>query len=811
MKQLILSLRVFKNYRLYSVINVLGLALSLACVIMISRYLYSETSVDTMHSKCRNIYAVYSQRLNSSEMNPTDTENVNNMPNFTDISKDPAVVAKTRLILCPEEAARYDNRDYSVDLLVVDSSFSKLFDFTTRVGSLSEVIRSVDQVALSSQMAQIMFGSEDPLGKSLTIRDKLYTVTAIMGEQSSKTSFRFDIIVPMQDRRSWSRMEAEYLLMADNFDYHAFNDKYSTYHKRHDGDVDNRFSIYPIRDSYFNTSISNWTPTMRSFGDKGSLNVIFIIAIVVLLIGAFNFINIYTVLMLRRSREVGVKKVFGATTSSITMGIYLENLLMVIVAVFVGWLITLLSSDYAASTLGIPVVDNSLFNLIITSVMVVIIPLLTTIYPYIKYRYSQPITSLRSVNSRGGSIFSRAFFLVLQYSMTIIMVIVSLYFMRQLHFMLNSELGYTHKDIISATMFVDNKANVSDNWEEYMKYMDDMSNRSKLLLDKLSQSPLIEKFSYNTSPIEIDKASGSQQLKLLPDGQSVNMSYLFCDANFFSMYDVEKLQGRLFSDSTDVFAQYLCIVNETLLRDLGIKDYTTALLQPNARLWFNDRESMKINPPYSIVGVIKDFHIGHLGQRNSPLIIVYNQCDNQSWVDLEAKLNIKVKPDKMAEAIELLGELHREYGNGEFSYTLLDDQIAAQYVEDRKVTNIFMTFAIIAILIGSLGLFSLSLYDVQQRYREIALRRINGATVSMIVVMLLRKYYMLLGISFVIGASVSYLAIDWYMSDFVTRAPLSWWIFALGAFLTAAISLLTLIIQTLRAARTNPAVAMKSE
>lgn len=343
-----------------------------------------------------------------------------------------------------------------------------------------------------------------------------------------------------------------------------------------------------------------------------------------------------------------------------------------------------------------------------------------------------------------------------------------------------------------------------------------MKNNYKIICDELAKSPIVQNFSCNESPHKVSYSSNNFKMKLLPDGEFIGVAILGCDREFFSMYGIDKTAGRLWSDSTDLFAQYLCIVNEAFLREFGIDDYTTASIQTNKRIWYSamNEQEMKLmeqNPPYTIVGVVRDFQVGHLKSKTPPLIIYYSSYNNAEIDPAREQLQVQAAPGKATEVIKLLEELHGKYGNGEFSYTMIDDEIAKQYEQDRKVTNIYTTFAMIAIIIGSLGLFSLSLYDIQQRYREIALRRVNGATIMQILTLLLRKYYIMLCIAFVIAAPVAYFAIEWYMQDFANKVTLDWWIFAIAAVVTAAISILTLIYQTIKAAMTNPAVAMKAE
>ncbi|KAA6318350.1 Macrolide export ATP-binding/permease protein MacB, partial [termite gut metagenome] len=267
------------------------------------------------------------------------------------------------------------------------------------------------------------------------------------------------------------------------------------------------------------------------------------------------------------------------------------------------------------------------------------------------------------------------------------------------------------------------------------------------------------------------------------------------------------LEGRMWNDSIDELRQYRMIINESAKRLFEITDITQERLQPGSRLWFSSGvEGMDTNPPYEIVGVIKDFKTNHLSKGNIPLIISYNS----PW--LFDPVIISIVPGKRAEAIAFLQQLYDELiGEGNFQYGFLEDEISAIYDEDRRTTRIYVTFAIIAIVISCLGLFGLSLFDIRQRYREIALRKVNGATAREIFPLLLKKYAYVLSGAFVVAIPLSYLAIHTYLEGFMHRAPVSWYLFAFAAGITALVSYVTLVWQVNKAVRINPAEVIKRE
>lgn len=276
---------------------------------------------------------------------------------------------------------------------------------------------------------------------------------------------------------------------------------------------------------------------------------------------------------------------------------------------------------------------------------------------------------------------------------------------------------------------------------------------------------------------------------------------------YMNMFDFELKEGRLW-DSTDVFAQYKCIINESAKKVFNIQDIHSVQMQPERRLWISTGYDDDKNPPYEIVGVIKDFNTGHLSKATVPMVFVFIDEEGPDGNLLMARFI----PGKQEEAVAYLQELYKEInGDAEFTYTFVEEEIVALYADDKRVSRIYTTFSLITIFISCLGLFALSLFDIRQRYREIALRKVNGAKRRVIMRLLLKKYVYLLGASFAVSVPVTYWVINRYMEDFAHRTAISWWLFAISVIVVTAVSLLTLTWQVRRAMNINPASAMKAE
>lgn len=811
MKNLVIALRTLKNYRLYSIINIIGLALSLSCTIVISRYLYRELTVDTFNENLERIYAI-TREIQKYE-NRARIEfpwNPNNEPGYVDPLTDPAILWATQILHFPADNLKVGDREFNADVMVTDSSFLKIFDYQLVLGDRNSVLRNSSGALISEDFAARHFKGVDPMGKTLRhSTGKEVVIEGVVANPTSKSLFNFDIIVSTMLQKHWSNLPSGFALVAPNTSIEQLNQRCGKYMEMKIWNSFQRYQYVPLDGLYFDTKLLPQENKMWNRGSRSNIMVLSVVALLVLLVGIFNFINIYTVLMLRRGREIGVKKVFGAATSSIVRTLYLENLLMITFSVAIGWLLIELCGTLIEGQLGIAQRGSRSFDIALTLAVVAILPLLTTIYPYFKYKYAKPITSLREISGTRSSIISRAMFLVLQYVMTIAMIVVAIYFVRQLNFMLDADLGINTHNVVKTQLEKDRSAWDITSDEDWEKEQARLERNIQYVKQQMDGSPLFSQWTCSDVPLQIGDPNTAFSFN---GGEFKTLTTIHLSTAAIRMFGLKYLDGEQYNDSVHQWKQYKLIATPAALKVMGVKNFNGAMLQPQSRLWWSvandaERELMKQNPAYQIIGVVDDFRTEHLSQATQPIVLVYDD----GKLGQSSQIVARIVDGKEQQALDFLRKLQSETYGGEFSYTFVDDQIRNMYTEDKRVSIIYSTFAVIAIFISSLGLFSLSLYDVQQRYREIALRRVNGARVGQIIVMLMRKYYLLLGVAFVIAMPVSWLAIDWYMEDFAAKSPVSWWIFALAAVVTAAISLLTLIYQTLRAARTNPAVAMKSE
>lgn len=803
MKKFLYALRVLFRFKSYTVINIIGLILSVAATLVIVRYVHQELTVDHF---CKHLDQVYHLTLTRSngEISLYENTNLNNDPDYRDPLKHAEVEFSSYCIPLDDDYILLGEQRFRLNVLVADSSFLKIMPYPVLSGIHN--ITSPNDAIITQDLAHRLFGSVDPLGKQfVSSTGKTLTIRGIIGNPSTKASINFDMITPtFQDNENqWSRIGICLVKLARGTDLDKYNQKISQSQAlSYFENEPISYQLCSLRDFYFNKKIETFSSLMLR-GNHTQLIILIIVAGMLLLVGLLNFINIYTVVILKRAREFGIKKVYGASKYQIFMQIYIENLCITAIALFLIWGLVESTSGLCSNVFDIPVKGNVMFDGIVSLFILLGLPLIITIYPFLKYSYSSSITSLHSINVGGNSIVSRIGFLFIQYIITFSLVVIALFFVRQLYTMLNADLGYKTKDIISCEFLNYDVYNRSySTHEEWEKSAKEFRQKKQMIQQKMNACPLFISWNYNGDlPIQLEP-----YMNFTYNQEKHKMAIISASDTYMKIFGFQLKEGRVWNYK-DRFSQYKLIINETAQKMFGITDISKAFLQPERRIWYSRGIDVGKNPPFEVVGVIKDFRSGHLSKKNIPLAIFY-----EDGMNAEERMLASIVPGKKKEAVAFLKKLHDEViGEGDFIYSFVEDEVAKIYKEDQRTTRIYMAFACLAIFISCMGLFGLSLYDIRQRYREIALRKVNGASDRQIIFLLMRKYLYILGLSFIIAIPVVYYIIYDYTKNFEVKTPIGIDIFIIGLLLTTFISMGTLLWQVHQALRINPASVMKNE
>lgn len=800
MKVILLAIKALLKFRAYTFINVLGLACSLACVLTITRYIHQENTVDHCFPELDRICLIES-RVSDGKVSLGGYK--------SDLEKDPAVEKYTAFVVQNDKEMQFGDLEITCNAFSIDTAFFDIFPYRVIAGSAK--IRRPKEVVVTRSFWEKKLKEADPVGKTImNILGRKFTIIGVVDEPETKTSWKPEIFMSDELDEFLFYKPVYALLMTPGTDVAQLNKKYRK-EKLRDSEWSPYQTIYhqylPLKDYYFSTEYKNKN---ERHGNKDYIQVLWVVAFLVGIIGILNFTNIYTVIMSKRSREFGVKKVYGAGRKEIFIQIYIENVLLSGFALLLCWTFLEVTKLFFFNEMYIPIASDEIFDLKVSAFALFALPLLTTVYPYLKFTHNSAVNSMRELASSRFSVRSRMAFLGFQYVITICMIVVSLFFIRQLEYMLHSDLGFRSHDVITCRMYISKFGNYKADREDLMAE-GRKQRASRALVDKrMNESTLFEHWNRDKGLIFDIFKPARFALNQAENGFQLALSGVMSKAGM-ELYNLQLVEGRLWNDSIDetfTLNSFKVIINETAKKVFGVKDITKDKLQPEEKHFASSKIPDGYNPSCEIVGVVKDFNIKHLSQQTMPIVIYY---DDNGFAGLFT-VNAAYKHEDRAEVIDFFRNLYEEAtGRTDFEYTLIEDKLAEMYKEDRQVVNIYSFFAGMAIFISSLGLLAISLFDIRQRYREIGLRKVNGAQARDIYPLLIKKYLSVLAVSVIFSVPLSWVAITLYLQDFAHKAPITTDLFVIAVAITAILSLLTVIWQIYKAAHVNPADVIKYE
>lgn len=792
MKTLNYAVRFLLRAKSYTLINLVGLSFSLACSIILLRYIHRELTVD-IHCIDRNqVYAVQTmfdgnRVLSVAEKGKRDSTYIDNN----------GIITRSRVVLLENDYVNYQSNRISAHALVADSAYFELFPYHVLQGSIS--LEEPASVLLMDYFAKKLFGKENPIGKILKFSNgKEIRVTGLLKEPVNKRMLNFDIVLSSKLSSQWERMPLDLIRFTSEAEVIKANKmgSYPRFINQDSRSGDSRkytFSLVSVNDMYWDQALINKSgPDMLVSGNRSQLFILGGICLLILLAGVLNFINLYLVLMVKRGRVYSLRKVFGADAKALFKQIYIENFLLITASMIIAGLIIEVTNIPVSRMFGSQLMYTT-FDWILSFSILLFLPLLVSIYAFIRCQRSLLAISIQKVGTDSYSTRSRMTLLFLQYMITFLLVVLALYFNKQLNFMLNTDPGFRMESVIQANMVYESR--------DFSVYdMETIKQRQERVseIDQLIKScPDIQ--CWTTGHLSIlgpHYLANFQNVK----GETVTLSQSYVTPDFFKIFNLKFVDGKLpelVADSRNRVA----VVNRSALKALGYKDCAGATLVD---------ERMKRNlpdfPAQSIVAVIDDYYDGHISEGVCPMVfMVGSQLDGDLY-------QIYCHSGREQAVIDYLKGIQKKvYGTEDFNYSFLKNDVAELYKNDRKIASVYALFACVAIMIVCLGLFGISLFDIQQRYHEIAIRKVNGATLKDLYLLFGRKYLTALGVAFTIIIPLSWYLINEYTKDFVVKAPIGVGIFLIALMIVSVISLGTLLGQISKVARINPAEVIKNE
>jgi hypothetical protein len=776
------ALRFLLRARTYTLINLLGLAFSLACCIILLRYIHRELTVDT---HCVDRENVYVSRCQIGENDAL----VSSTLNGDTLAVDPSLVMqRSRVTLLDHDMIRYKDNRLQVNMIVADTTFLKLFRYQLLQGEYS--LSKPGMALLSEHLAHKLFGKQNPIGETFVLSTgKSVTVSGIFATPENKSILQVDAILSEMPGALWERMPMEFVRFVPGADIQKLNEAGKILRPTQVGDGSMyTFSLLSLKDVYWESRLLYRTsPTMCVSGNRAQLYVLSAMCIFIFFIGLLNYINLYAVLLGKRLRIYLLHRVWGAGFRPLFMLVYWENLVLSVLSLLLAWTVVELAQPFV-NRLFDTVFTVGTFDVWVSLSLLVWLPLLISLCTVVRcWKSPLGMSLVRSGNDR-KSIRLRQGFLFVQYTVTIVLVVLALFFHRHLNLLLNTPPGFQVENVIHANLVYEST--------DYASYTDESIQARKQRVaqidEALSKCPDISCWTAGLySILDFDYTAEFQNAK----GETVSLNQNFATPEFFTLFNLKLVEGKLPVEE-DGF-----VVNRAALRALG---YTS--LEGATVLDLRMKEFVPDLPARPIVGVIEDYYSGHISKGVRPMLFMVSPTMRGDVYQ------IACQPGKLSQVIDYLRKLEREvYGTENFQYSLLKDDVQKLYKSDQQVATIYSAFAFIAIVISCLGLLGISLFDIRQRYREIAIRKVNGAMLKDLYVLLLRRYVGMLLLAAVVAVPLAWLAIHYYTADLVVKAPVTVGLFLAAFLIVAVISVATLLWQVNKASRINPSEVMKNE
>jgi putative ABC transport system permease protein len=810
----IIAFRNLWRHKAITAIHILGLALGIATCILILLFIRHERSFDRFNANADRIVRVTFRGT----MNGHEIREANVMPPVAaTFKKDfPEVLDATRLRSVGVHRISFGTKTFREDALAfVDSNFFRVFTLPLVKGNAATALLQPNTIVINQAMAEKYFGNEDPIGKALNFTDDhaALTVTGVMKEVPENSHFHFDCFASMAtlpEARNPTWMASNfftYLLLPEGYDVKKLQAKLPQEVEKYMGPAlqkamgvslaqfrasgnDIGFVLQPLLDIHLHSDLSG---DLSAPGDIRYVYIFSAVAVFMLLVACINFMNLSTAGATKRAREVGIRKVLGSLRGALIRQFLTESLLLTAIATIIGlvgvWLALPYFSRLAGQDLslrgasGVWLAPGLLLFVIGTG-------LLAGTYPAFFLSAFRPVAVLKGLfKPGGGSAGLRSGLVVFQFFISISLIIGTVVVYRQLAYIQNKKLGY-HRDQVLV---------IQDTYW--------LGNNQRFFRDELARDPRIA--SLTVSGFLPAGPSYTNNFLIYGDDQNdklVNTVRYEVDDDYIPTLGMELGSGRNFSKAFGSDSSAI-LINETAARSFG---WAT---DPQGRTDLSRAIGHTLTRPndngtrvtYHVIGVVKDFNFRSLRELITPLVMV--RADNTG-----TNLILRAKTRDIA---GLLADLQKRWtdlkAGAPFSYSFLDQRFQDTYRAEMTIGRILGIFAALTIFVACLGLFGLATFTAEQRTKEIGIRKVLGAGTANLVMLLSKDFLRLVGLAFFIAAPLAWLVMNKWLQDFAYRIAISWWILALAAATTLAITLLTVGFRAVRAARANPVDSLRSE
>lgn len=781
--------------RIYSIINIGGLSIGLACTMLIMLYVNDEISFDKFHKNVNNIYRVVSKGVYKGDEYKSTNTGFLQGPRFT--QNIPGIKSFVRIEAETEDIKKGTDIQ-SQDLLYVDSNFFQVFTFPLVDGDIKTCLQEPHSVVLSEDAAKKQFGTSAAVGKIVMIKQDSafvpFKVTAVARKCPQNSSIRFDVLLPFKETDAnahnselwFASFLNTFVVLNDNtnisdvtkkmqiFFVQDATEAFNRLKKKYGGEgVMESYFLQPYTDMHMNTEM----PPQNGLIDASNPMYSYIlsgIALFILLIACINFINLTVARSVKRAKEIGIRKVIGGERKQLIIQFLGESFILCTIAFLFAIILVEMAlpvfNDLSNKALSL----SYLFDVKLIAgyfLLYIITGLLAGFYPALVLSAYNPVATLYNrFNVRGKNYLQKSL-VVFQFALASFLIIATFTIYAQFNFLTHTDLGYDDSNIV-----VVDKNNITHN-------------EANIFKSALLKNPNIVDVAANNVGREYTSAK-------IANDSIINFCYATIDESYIPGLKIPIVQGRNFSKDYPADPANSIIVNEAFVEKAGWKNSIGQSLN-----FFYDG-----NEIYHVVGVVKDYHFQSLDRKIAP--IVFTMKSEKSY----SHFYIKIKPNTNTASLKYIQRTFKDiFPLSPYSYIFKNDENISRYESEAKWKQIMLFSAILTIFISCIGLFGLSVLAAEKRTKEIGIRKVLGASVESIVTALSKDFIKLVLIALVISIPFAYIVANKWLENYAYRIKVGWWLFASSAILVICIALCTVSFQAIKAAMSNPAKSLRTE
>lgn len=787
-----IALRNIIKKKEFAFINIIGLAAGMACSIVIMLWVWDEYSYDKFNKYNTNIFRITSDwekwdwdglPLSPGSLGPAVKEEI---PGITDY---------VRIIGYDRAVFKYNNNIfYEKNGVIVDPSIFTVFSFPLKNGTPDDILTSPESIVISETFAKKYFGNENPFGKQIDVDGELKNVTGVFYDLPKNSHLTFDFAVSFEFlsehsnySESWSAFNfTTYLLLGDKtiYDLSSISSKMVKTAKSNkcsqvEGGV--TFNLQPLNDVHLYDF--GWETNYTRIGDSTQVYIFMMVAVFILFIACINFTNLSTARAVNRSKEVGLRKTIGANKSQLIFQFIAESLLMVTIATIIAILLVeaILPSF---NTLSGKEITTEYSNPVFIGVILVIIlltGLLSGSYPAFYLSSFNPVTTLtkRISSVKGGSSF-RKVLVVFQFSLSIILILVTMLIYKQIDYSKNIKLGIEKENVV------------------FIPLLENLSTKYEVMKTELLKNPFIKEVSahgYNLITDPTPRAAGFKWAGMPEERErSLDLIWSGVDYRFFELLKIEPVEGEIFSENFTSHKDGV-ILNEAAIAEMGLEN-------PIGK-WITLDDWKK-----TIIGVVKNVHFKSTKKEIDPRVFYLRDYSTEA----SGIMLIKIDGQHTEEIMSYIEDKWNIINNiSPFEYGFIEDDYENLYKSETKIAKIFSYFTSLAILISCLGLFGLSLFAAEQQKKAVGIRKVLGASTVGIILLMSKEFVKWILVANVIAWPIAYLFIDQWLQNFVYKTEIGILPFLIAGISAVTISLATISFQSIKAASENPIESIKYE